>query len=189
MGSPRTRPQDLREEALDISHLQMLLFPSFSLPPEMPSGCATPGGQRCSELNQIKLCPCFHFSEQNLFYSTQISLLFPTSIRQLHWNSVCPTIHTDQRTPHSWLIQQETESQAGDSRAQHPAALFCWVKTVQGTVPTGDSRNGASPVPVPFTGTDRASLSHPSLCCILYISGIFLSNNSQPCPGIYPADI
>lgn len=85
-----------------------------------------------SGLNQIKLCPCFHFSEENLFHPTPISLLSPAPFQQQHWNAVCPTIHTDQRTHHSWLIQQETESQAGDSRDQHPTGLFSGLKLCKG---------------------------------------------------------
>ena len=37
--------------------------------------------------------------------------------------------------------------------------------------------------------TNKAFPSHLYLCCILCLSGIFLSDNSQPCPGIYPAEI
>lgn len=171
LGSPRTRPQDLGEEALDSSHTQMLLFPSF--PPGAKSLLRCPQAVPChsrrskvlsSGFNQTKLCPRFHFSERNLLHPTQNSLLFPTSISAAALEcrvSHHPHGQDQQRTHHSWLIQQATESQAGDSRDQHPSGLFCWIKTVQGTVPTGDSRNGAIPVPAPFTGTDKAFLAYP----------------------------
>lgn len=60
---------------------------------------------------------------------------------------------------------------------------------MQGAVLAGNRGDGAIPVPVLFTGADNAFLSQLYLCCILCLSSIFLSSNSQPCPGIYPAEI
>lgn len=54
---------------------------------------------------------------------------------------------------------------------------------------TAISGDGAIPVPVSSTGADTAFLSRLYLHGILYLLGIFLSNSSQPCSSIYPAEI
>lgn len=137
--------------------------------------------------------PCFHFSERNLFHATQIALLFPTSSLAAtleHHVFHRHIIHTDKTSNGHIIIRGcchgRQKAQTGHSRDKDPTGLFCWIKTVQGAVLTGYSGDGA--IPVSFTST-KPFCPFSTFAASSVFSGIVLSNNSQPCPGIYPAEI